>query len=140
MSLSPLPPSLKEHGVIKETARPPACRPLRTETEGKVCDGREPRAQRHKMQVAMSLLCTERMQELSFKMSARKMLKCSQFRRSYRLCKSMCVRVCAQSNSTAASQKQPHKDPVRALKISQPVFFLFLQFIPHPFLCLFLKV
>lgn len=49
LSLLLLPPSLKEHSVIKETARPPAYRPLRTETEGKVCDGREPRAQRHRM-------------------------------------------------------------------------------------------
>lgn len=48
LSLSLLPPSLAEHSVITETAHPPACRPLRTETEGNVGAGREPRAQRHK--------------------------------------------------------------------------------------------
>lgn len=41
-----LPPSLQERSMIKETSRP-ACRPLRTVTEGKVCDGRGPRAHRH---------------------------------------------------------------------------------------------
>lgn len=45
--LSLLPP-LKEHSVITETAHPPACRPLRTETEGNVGAGRKPRAQRHR--------------------------------------------------------------------------------------------
>ena len=47
LSLSSFAP-LKVHSVITETAHPPACRPLRTETEGNVSVGREPRAQRHR--------------------------------------------------------------------------------------------
>lgn len=47
LSLSP-PSLLKEHSVITEKTHPPACRPLKTETEGNVGGGREPRAQRHK--------------------------------------------------------------------------------------------
>lgn len=48
LSLSSLLYSLKVHSVITETAHPPECRPLRTETEGNVGVGREPRAQRHR--------------------------------------------------------------------------------------------
>lgn len=44
----PLLLSLKVHSMIIETAHPPVCRPMRTETEGNDNVGREPRAQRHK--------------------------------------------------------------------------------------------
>lgn len=43
-----LPPPLKVHSVTAETAHPPVCRPLITQTGGNVDDGKQPRAHRHK--------------------------------------------------------------------------------------------
>lgn len=103
--------------MIKETGRPPACRPPRTGTEGEVCDGRDPRAQTHKN--VGCPVCALHWEDIVADyedvgtFSSKKALNFSHFRRSYGLCEYV---VYAQNQRCYKPKTTYHKAPVGALR------------------------